>query len=167
MKPINARKFLPTGFNFILLFVVWLLLTNSFSLGNIILATVLSWLILFLTSGLHAEKAKVVRPLLAAKYLAMLVWDIIESNIVVTKQVLGPVEELTPGFISVPLDLTGQLPITLLASTISLTPGTVSSEVSEDLKTLYVHALNVDDEQALVEQIKTRYERPLMEIFGC
>ncbi|MDX1267841.1 MAG: Na+/H+ antiporter subunit E, partial [Oceanisphaera sp.] len=73
----------------------------------------------------------------------------------------------SPGFIAVPLDITQDLPITLLASSISLTPGTVSIEVSEDKRWLYVHVLNLVDEAETIANIKQRYESPLKEIFGC
>lgn len=157
----------PSLFSFSMLFIIWLLLTNSFTLGNALLAAVLSWGILKLVGGLVQTKSRVKHPLKAGKYVLILIYDIIVSNAVVARQVLGPVHHLRPGFIAVPLSLTEPLPITLLASTISLTPGTVSTELSKDLKTLYVHALNVDDEASVIEQIKTRYEAPLKEIFEC
>jgi multicomponent K+:H+ antiporter subunit E len=107
------------------------------------------------------------KPLKAVRYLFMLMGDIIVSNIEVAIQVLGPLRRISPGFIAVPLDLTQDLPITLLASSISLTPGTVSLEVSEDKQWLYVHVLNLTDEAATIANIKQRYEQPLKEIFGC
>ena len=163
----TKRSWLPSVFNFVLLFVVWLLLTGSFTLGNILLAILLAWGIPFLVGGMQSETSRVKKPLKAVKYVFVLLGDIFMSNLVVAKQVLGPTHKLQPGFIAIPLDLTEALPITLLASTISLTPGTVSTELSKDLKTLYVHALHVDDEQALIQSIKQRYEKPLKEIFGC
>lgn len=163
----TKRQFVPSAFNFLLLFVVWLLLNNSYSVGNIILAAVVSWGILYLISGLQTAEAKIKKPWLAGRYVLVMLYDIFVSNIIVAKQVLGPIHNLRPGFIAVPLDVKQPLPITLLASTISLTPGTVSTELSEDHKTLYVHALHVENEAELVAEIKQRYEAPLMEIFGC
>lgn len=157
----------PSAFNFVLLLVVWLLLTNSFTLGNVILAALLAWFIPFLVSGLQTETSRVKKPLKAGKYVLVLLWDILVSNLIVAKQVLGATHQLHPGFVAIPLDIREPLPITLLASTISLTPGTVSTDISEDFSVLYVHALNVPDEQELVKQIKERYEAPLKEIFGC
>ena len=55
---------------------------------------------------------------------------------------------------------------TIFAAIISMTPGTVSSEFSDDGKHLLVHALHVDDQAALIQLIKTRYEKPLLKIFG-
>lgn len=164
---ITKRALMPSTFNFILLFVVWILLTNSFSIGNLLLALVLAWLIPFGVNRVQSETSKVRKPLKAMTYLLTLLGDIVLSNLVVAKQVLGSPHKLQPGFITIPLDMREPLPITLLASTISLTPGTVSTEVSKDRSKLYVHALNVEDEQALIAQIKTRYEAPLKEIFGC
>ncbi len=163
----TKKSYVPSIFNFVLLFVVWLLLTNSFSVGNFILAALLAWFIPFLVGGLQSETSRVKKPFKAAKYVLILLWDIFVSNLIVAKQVMGPIRSLQPGFVTVPLSLSEPLPITLLASTISLTPGTVSTEVSKDRTVLYVHALNVPDEQALVKQIKQRYETPLKEIFGC
>lgn len=167
MRPTDRRTFVPSAFNFVLLFGVWLLLTHTFTLGNVILAAALAWVIPVGVSSLQTATPAVKKPLRAAAYVLVLIGDIIVSNMVVAKQVLGPPGNLRPGFIAIPLDLKEPLPITLLASTISLTPGTVSTEVSEDNQTLYLHALHVDDESQLVDRIKQRYEKPLKEIFGC
>jgi multicomponent K+:H+ antiporter subunit E len=167
MRNTNSQRYSPGVFNFVLLFVVWIFLTNTFTLGNFLLATILAWLIPVLAHRLRSANPQVVKPFKAARYILVLLGDIITSNIVVAQQVLGPLDKLTPGFVAIPLELKEPLPITLLASTISLTPGTVSTEVSEDYQTLYVHALHVKNEAKLIEHIKKRYETPLKEIFGC
>ncbi|MEJ2043945.1 MAG: Na+/H+ antiporter subunit E [Reinekea sp.] len=154
-------------FTFLLLLAVWLLLTNSFTPGNILLAILLAWFIPKLVGELNTEKAQIKKPMRAVKYVLVMLWDILVSNLVVARQVLGPLHLLRPGFITIPLDIKDPLPITLLSSTISLTPGTVSTEISKDRKTLYVHALHVEDESEMVAHIKQRYEAPLKEIFGC
>jgi multicomponent K+:H+ antiporter subunit E len=100
-------------------------------------------------------------------YIAILIWDIIKSNLEVLKLVLGPMNHLQPGMIAVPLDISEPLPITMLANTITLTPGTVSAEVSADMKYLYVHCLHLEDEAARIAEIKERYEAPLKRIFKC
>ncbi|MCA1773239.1 MAG: Na+/H+ antiporter subunit E, partial [Halomonas sp.] len=75
--------------------------------------------------------------------------------------------KLNPHFVEYPLMLEERFTITLLASTISLTPGTVSANLRMDGKSLLIHALNETDEEALIEQIRERYERPLKEIYEC
>lgn len=167
MKQINHRPYFPSPFNFALLFVVWLLLTHRFTFGNLLLAAVLAWIIPLSVSRVRTAMSPVKKPLKMVAFLGLLLGDIIVSNMVVAKQLLGPPERLRPGFITIPLDLEAALPITLLASTISLTPGTVSIEITEDRKALHVHALHVKSETQLIDRIKHRYEKPLKEIFGC
>jgi multicomponent K+:H+ antiporter subunit E len=145
----------------------WLLLTGRFTFANFLLAAFLAWLIPLSVGRIRTEVAAVQKPLKFVSFIGLLLGDIVVSNIIVARQVLGSPRRLQPGFVSIPLDLAGALPITILASTISLTPGTVSLEISEDQTMLYVHALHVTDEKVLIERIKQRYEKPLKEIFEC
>ena len=154
------------GLSFSLL-LFWLLLNNTVATGHIFLGTVLGVVIPLLTHPLMSQRPKIGRPLLALKYIAILFYDIILCNLGVAWLVCGRIQTLTPGFIAISLDLENELSITLLASTISLTPGTVSAELSSDRRWLYVHVLHLKDEQAVIRQIKTRYEQPLKEIFEC
>ena len=89
------------------------------------------------------------------------------ANIAVARLILGPPGRLKPTFVEVPLELTQPMSISLLASIITMTPGTVSADLSEGNRTLLVHALDCDDTAGLVAEIKQRYEKPLLEIFGC
>lgn len=161
------KRLLPFPYLSLLLLIVWLLMNNSMSPGQIMLGLIFALLIPLGTSSMRKNQPTLKKPLSAAKYLLMLMGDIIVSNVEVAIQVLGPVRKISPGFIAVPLDITQDLPITLLASSISLTPGTVSIEVSEDKRWLYVHVLNLVNEADTIANIKQRYEAPLKEIFGC
>lgn len=161
------KRLLPFPYLTLLLLIVWLLMNNSLSPGHFLLGLIFAVLIPLGTSSMRKNQPTLKKPLSAAKYLLMLMGDIIVSNVEVAIQVLGPVRKISPGFIAVPLDITQDLPITLLASSISLTPGTVSIEVSEDKRWLYVHVLNLVDEAETIANIKQRYESPLKEIFGC
>jgi multicomponent K+:H+ antiporter subunit E len=167
MRQMNRRRYFPDPFNFILLFVVWLSLTHQFTIGNILLAVILAWLIPLAVSRVRTSAVPIRKPYKMIAFIGLLLGDIVVSNIVVAKQVLGKPKRLQPGFVIIPLDLKEALPITILASTISLTPGTVSVEVSKNRETLFVHALHVESESKLVDRIKYRYEKPLKEIFGC
>jgi len=95
----------------------------------------------------------------------VVLWDIVLSNIEVARRILGPEDAIKPAFVWVPLDLTDPHAIVSLAGIITMTPGTLSAELSPDRLHLLVHAFNVDDEAALIAQIKARYEAPLKEIF--
>lgn len=178
MKRNSALKVFPAPATSLLLLIVWLLLNNSVSVGHLILGSVLAFLIPLITEPFRDEHAFVKKPLLALKQLLIVLYDIITANVQVAILILGPNKKLNSAFVKVPLDMTEALPITILASTVSLTPGTVSAEVypikenhiddsSNEQKFLLIHVLNLKDESKLIEQIKQRYEAPLKEIFQC
>lgn len=160
-------RLLPMPVQSILLFMVWLLMNNTLAAGHIVLAAVLAFIIPLAVNNLQHPQPTIHKPLLAFRYFLLVLMDIVIANMQVAVLILGPLKKMQPGFVAVPLDIKGNLPITLLASTVSLTPGTVSCDVSEDHCWLYVHALNLVNEQELIDSIKTRYEAPLKEIFGC
>lgn len=163
----TLRSVLPHPLLSFALLVVWLLLNNTLAPGHLLLGSILALVIPWITTALQKPQARLARPLLALRYLLVLIGDIIKSNLDVAILVLGPIRKISPGFFALPLDMTAELPVTLLASSISLTPGTVSVELSEDRRWLYVHMLNLEDEAKTIETIKQRYEKPLKEIFAC
>lgn len=171
-------SWLPTPFRSLMLFCVWLLLNNSVSVGHIILATFLAVVIPLLTFRFRAPQPLILKPGLAFKHFLLVLYDIVTANVQVAFLILGPTKRLRPAFVKIPLDLSHEMPITILASTVSLTPGTVSAEVypipekleKGELPTqryLLIHVLDLDDEQVLIDTIKQRYEAPLKEIFQC
>ncbi|MBQ4831698.1 Na+/H+ antiporter subunit E [Pseudoalteromonas sp. MMG010] len=171
-------KWLPTPIFSLFLFVVWLLLNNSASIGHILLGTILALSIPLITFSFRDRQPTIIKPSLALKQLFIVLYDIVVANIEVALLILGANKKLRPAFIKVPIDLTHDLPITILASCVSLTPGTVSADVypiKENLlegeqigqRYLLIHVLDLDDEEALITLIKQRYEMPLKEIFQC
>ena len=88
------------------------------------------------------------------------------ANIHVARLILMSSDKLRPGFVEIPLDLTSPLAISILANTISLTPGTVTCDLSKDQKKLLIHALHIDDGQTTIDEIKQLFEKPLKEIFN-
>ncbi|PYF81133.1 multisubunit potassium/proton antiporter PhaE subunit [Marinomonas alcarazii] len=160
-------KLFPMPFHSLLLFVVWLLLNNSVSAGHMVLAAFFAITIPLLVNGMRDEHPKILKPWLAIRYVLMVLKDILTANVEVALLIIGPIKKLKPGFVAVPINISSDLGITVLASTVSLTPGTVSAEVSKDKAWLYIHALHLDNEAELIESIKQRYEKPIKEIFGC
>lgn len=146
------------------LLLLWLLLANSVSPGQILTGAVLGWLIPYLTQTFWPERPHLRSPLRMLLYLLRFLIDILRSNLVVAQLILRHPDTLKPGFIRYPLALTDEFAITVLASTISLTPGTVSTGLSPDRRFLLVHVLHLEDEAALIKQISERYETPLGEI---
>jgi multicomponent K+:H+ antiporter subunit E len=160
------NRWLPHPLMSLTLALVWLLLANDFGLGQVLFGLLLGVLIPHLTSGLWPERPHLHRPRLLGRYLLRLLADIVIANLKVARLVLGPTARLRPAFIEMPLELTDEFAITVLASTISLTPGTVSADLSGDRRVLLIHSLDTPDADALVRTIRRRYEQPLKEIFG-
>lgn len=162
----SRREFwIPRPLFSLFLLVLWLLMVNSFSVAQILLGLVLGLIIPFLTKAFWPEQARVKHLLPLLKYFMILLVDIVQSNFVVARRILGPKDDLQPGFFTYPLTLTDDFAITILSSTISLTPGTVSAHYDTTARTLLIHALHITDEAEMIQQIKDRYERPLVEIF--
>jgi len=146
-------------------FCFWLLMNDDVSLGQVLMALLLALAIPLFAARLDREFARIGRLRGVPRMLWVLLLDIVRSNITVALQVLGPERKIHPGFIWVPLDIGNIHGIAALTSIITLTPGTVSSALSDDRRYLLVHVLNLDDADEVIRQIKTRYEVPLMEIF--
>ncbi|PTN12814.1 Na+/H+ antiporter subunit E [Nitrosomonas aestuarii] len=145
--------------------VIWLLLNNSIEPGQILLGLALSWAIPVLTIRFWPEAVSIQKPFALVRYTIILFYDIIMANFTVARLILGNPDKLKPSFVKLPLDLTSDLAISLLANSITLTPGTLSAQLSDDHSYLLVHALNETDPETLVANIKQRYEKPLKEIF--
>jgi len=164
----NFSRIMPMPLHSFFLLIVWLMLNTTLSLGHILLGSVLAIVIPLLCAPLRVPQPKVKRPLKAISYALIVLKDIVVANIEVALLVIGPMNKIKPGFVVVPIDLTGTLPVTVLASTVTMTPGTVSADISKDEKWLYVHVLNMpNDEQEVIDLIKQRYESRVKEIFGC
>lgn len=163
----SVRRWLPHPALSAFMWVLWLLMVNEFSAGHIVLGAILAWLIPFLTHSFWPEATTLRKPLLATRFVLLVLWDIVVANVILALRVLGPMKKLQPAFMTLPLDIKEDFTITLLASTISLTPGTVSADLSADRSALLIHVLHVDDIDASVTELKQRYETPLKEIFEC
>lgn len=149
----------------LLLLLVWLLLSSDLSAGSVLIGLVLAWIIPLVTRTLWPDEPAIRKPWRIFAYLRRLLWDIFLANLTVARLVLSARRQPKPAFVSYPLSLEHPLAITILASTITLTPGTVSADISADRKLLLIHVLDVDDDQALVNGIRERYEIPLQEMF--
>ena len=160
------RWLLPHPFLTLILAVVWILLQNDLSAGMVVFGIILGILIPRITAIWWPEAPKGFRLGRMVLYSFMVIRDIIVANIEVAWIVLTvPNDKLKPAWIVVPLDLKQPEAITVLAGTITLTPGTVSADLSDQGRCLLVHVLHTDDPDAIRDEIKDRYERRLKEIF--
>lgn len=161
------RWLLPHPLLTLLLAAVWILLQNEFSSGMFVFGLILGVLIPKLTAQFWPDRPFQFNPARMISYTLMVMWDIMVANVQVAWIVLTrPNSKLRPAWIVVPLDLRQPEAITILAGTITLTPGTVSADLSSEGHSLLVHALDAPDPDAIRDEIKHRYERRLKEIFA-
>ncbi|MFN3750283.1 MAG: Na+/H+ antiporter subunit E [Thiobacillus sp.] len=159
------RRWLPHPLLTAALTLLWLLLVNELSAGHVVLGALLGWLIPFATSRFWPEQIRIRHTGVLARFLGVFAVDIVRGSFHVAGLILKGPAHLRPAFVEVPLALTTDLAISLLANTISLTPGTVSARLSADRRTLVVHTIDTGDAAALVAEIKQRYEAPLKQVF--
>ncbi len=160
------RRLFPHPYLTILLAVVWLMLVNRMSLGSFIFAVILATLVSLITNAYWVRRPKVRHPVVALAYILIVVWDIIRSSITVARQVLFTRNDrLRPAWVAIPLDIQTPEGITVLAGTITMTPGTVTADMSGCGRVLLVHCLHAPDPGAVRDEIKSRYEARLMRIF--
>lgn len=148
----------------LLLGTSWLLLQHTLAPVHVLSAVAIGLMVPRLLHGFLPAHASI-RMAPALRLMGVVLWDIVVSNIVVARLVLGPLSRPKPAWVTVPLALTHPTGISLLASIITTTPGTVSCTVDEARRHILVHALDCSDPAQMATDIKTRYERPLLTIF--
>lgn len=149
----------------VLLVAMWMVMVNDLTFGTLFLALVVGVAVPIFTAPWWPGRPRS-RYLPAIGYVAIVLWDIVVANFEVAAIILfKPNRDLKPAWLAVPLELTSPEAITVFAATISLTPGTVSSDVSACGNYLLVHALHAPDPAAAVAKVKSRYEARLKEVF--
>lgn len=148
----------------IVLAVSWMFLQNSYTLISFIYGYMIGVFILFILRRFLIFDFYLQRVWAIIKLLTLFIVELIKANIDVIKVVLSPKLTNQPGIVAVTTKLESDFEITLLAALISLTPGTVSMDFSEDSKTIYIHALHVPDKEEMIEQIHNSFERAIMEV---
>jgi len=150
----------------LLMAIVWAAITGSASLHNLIFGFVLSTLAL----GLIREQINGIGYIRRVVKIAALAWlffvELAKSAWKVAVMVVSPRLDIKPGIFAFPLTVTRDFEITLLANLITLTPGTLSVDVSDDKKTLYVHAIDCADPEGARRDIAEGFERKIREAFA-
>jgi len=160
------RRLLPHPALSVLLVIVWMLLVNEFTFGALFLALVFGVVVPLVTSRFWPDRPKMRFGRDALAYLLIVIFDVIVANFEIAWIILTRRNrDLRSCWLVIPTELRSAEAITVLAGTISLTPGTVSSDISSDGRALLVHALDVADPAAEVARIKQRYETRLMKVF--
>ena len=159
------KRMLPSPVLSALLFVLWPLLNQSWSPGQLLLGAALALCIPWFSERLRPGKPALRAPWAIVRLGFVVLWDIVIANVEVARRILGRESAIRPRFVWLPLTITDPHAIVALAGIVTMTPGTLSSELTPDRRHLLIHVLNVDDEAALVAGIKARYEAPLLAIF--
>ena len=150
------------------LVVMWLLMNQSLSIGHVALGTALAAGLAWASSALRPLQPRFGRVRLTAVLLALVLTDIVRSNIGVARIVLGLVRdrEIRSGFVKVPLTLEDPHGLAVLAGILTSTPGTVWVDFDLTAHTLTIHVLDLRDEREWIDWVKNRYERLLLEIYA-
>lgn len=161
----NPRHIIVSWPSSSIIFLFWILLSDDWHRSTCFVGIAIAIIIPLYADRLDREFAKIGSLRSLPKFFAIITKDIILSNIDVAKKILGPESALQPGFVWVFLDIKNIHGIAFLTSIISLSPGTISAELSEDRRFLLIHALHAPHPEQLAQHIKRRYELVLMEIF--
>lgn len=149
------------------LIVMWLLLNQTVSIGHVALGTVLGVALASASRALRPLHPRIKNAYLVPVLLAVVVIDIIRSNVAVAGIVLGFVRgrQLRSGFVKIPLELEDPHGLAVLACIVTATPGTVWAQHDRATRTLTLHVLDLRDETEWIAWVKSRYERLLLRIF--
>lgn len=162
----------------LVLAIIWCILTGDFTPTNFLVGVGLGFLLVGLSQrALEQRPPNVPRSGVRPNYILKLwhiiyfvlffLWELILSNVRVAYEILTPNFYMTPGVVAIPLDLKSDDEITLLANLITLTPGTLSLDVSDDRRTLYIHAMYIEDDlEVFKAKIKNGLEKRVMEVFS-
>ncbi|WP_417746515.1 Na+/H+ antiporter subunit E [Rosistilla oblonga] len=148
----------------IFLALVWALASGQISLSNLGIGFLLGYAVLWFSKPLLGPTGYFRRLPVALRFVVFFFWQLVLSNLRVAYDVITPPLYMRPGIVAVPLDAKTDQEITLLANLITLTPGTLSLNLSEDRSTLYVHAMFVDSPESVRDSIKNGFERRLLEL---
>lgn len=150
----------------LLLSLVWVALTGHLNYTNFMFGFVLGFFILWLLA--RASKAEDRNYFFRVPKIIMFIfyffYDMIRANVEVTKEIMTPSLNMTPGIIAYRHRLNSDFEITILTNLIALTPGTMVLKISDDKKILYIHGLYVQDKEKFIQKLKNGLEKKLIEI---
>ncbi|TDL30380.1 Na+/H+ antiporter subunit E [Jeotgalibacillus sp. S-D1] len=149
--------------NFFLAFL-WMFLQSSFTLASFIIGFFLGIVVIYAMRRFLSTRFYMVRVLAIFKLTGMFIWELIKANFEVLAIVLKPKMNMEPGIFKYDTELKHDWEVTLLSLLITLTPGTLVMDVSDDNGTLYIHALNIPDVNSAIASIKDGFEKAIMEV---
>ena len=150
----------------VLLALAWATLQAEFTLVNLLVGHAVGYVILTLLvkGGVLAESRYIGKVRMTVGFIGFFLRELVVANLRLTRDVISLRSTIRPGIIAVPLDVTRDSEILLLATLINLTPGSVALDVSPDRKVMYVHSMYVKSPDAARAEIKNGYERRIVQL---
>jgi multicomponent Na+:H+ antiporter subunit E len=143
---------------------IWAAVTGRFTLSNVAVGMIVGYGVLFVAQPLMGPSNYFRRIHYALGFAVFYLWQLITSNFRVAYDVLTPGARARPGVLAIPLEAKSDAEITMLANLITLTPGSVSLDVSSDRRFLYLHAMYIDEVDKYRDNIKHSFERRVLEV---
>jgi multicomponent Na+:H+ antiporter subunit E len=165
--PAQSAAVSPTMIPFIwnvVLAIAWGVASGRMTLGNLALGFALGYIILYFLRDVIGGEEYAFKARKAVALVMFFIWEVIVSNVRLAIDVATPPLSVTPAIVAVPLDARTDLELVLLTSMITLTPGNLSLDLSEDRTVLYVHCMYADDVERMRWRIKETFERRLLEV---
>lgn len=144
--------------------LIWAAATGNFQPFNLLLGFGLGFIIIYFYQRVAGQSEYVHRAWQIVLFVGFFIAELFKANLRVALDVVTPSHDMRPGVVAIPLTVKTDLQITLLANVISLTPGTLSLDVSDDRSVLYIHSMYVDDPDELRHEIKAGFERRVLEV---
>lgn len=149
--------------NFFLAFL-WMFMSGSFTTASFVIGFFLGMLIIFALRRSFPGRFYMVRVVAITKLTIRFIYELIVANLQVLAIILKPKMDIKPGIFKYETTLTKNWEVTLLSLLITLTPGTLVVDVTDDNRYLYIHALNIPDVKDAVSSIKNSFERLITEV---
>ncbi|MDQ3265258.1 MAG: Na+/H+ antiporter subunit E [Myxococcota bacterium] len=160
------RRLIPSPVLSVALFGLWVLLNQSVDTGTLLIGALLALVLPRLTLGLRPTPVRIRRPKVIFRLLLRVVWDMLRSNLSVTRTLLTRrSRDIPSAFVRVPLLVRDPNALAVLAMIVTTVPGTAWAELSADRSVLLVHFFSVESEQTLIDSVQNHYQQPLREIF--
>ena len=151
----------------LILACVWTVSIGPFAPMNFVIGFLLAYLALAIAWGRHRNtNAYFRKTILCIGYLSYFLRELVIANVRVVCFTLGPKRKMSPGIIAVPVEPMPDAALTILANSVTLTPGTLTLDISDDRTTMFIHCMHIDDADAVRAEIKGGFERRILEIFA-
>ena len=148
----------------LVLALVWVAMAGRFDVASFVVGFVISYVVLYLLQRVVGRSSYFLKSVLLVRFAGFYTLEVVRSNIRVAVDVVSPTSRAQPGVVAVPLDVTTDAEITLLANLITMTPGSLSVDVSDDRSVIYVHSMFIGDPDVFRQTIKDQYERRVLEL---